>query len=265
MLKNILLAIGIYAVIVLALFLLQRFIIYKPSQDISNPKNWHVADMQEVYLKTSDDLKLLSWYKPAEKGKITMIYFQGNAGHIGNRGILIRPYLDQGIGVLLVGYRGYGGNPGDPSEAGFYNDAIAAWKFIKAQHIANNCIVIYGESIGSGPAVELASNHKDVAVILQSPPSSLVELGKYHYPIFPINALLKDRYENIKKINKISAPLLILIGGVDTIVPAKLSIILFNQANQPKKMLIYNGIDHNELHHVIQKDILDFLTEYKCD
>jgi len=174
---------------------------------------------------------------------------------------LIRPYLDKGIGVLLLGYRGYGGNPGKPNEQGLYQDSRAAWSYLKKQKIPNQCIVLYGESIGTGPAIQLASEKPIAALILQSPFPSLIELGKQHYPIFPIKWLLKDRYMAIDKINVVDTPLLVLAAKYDFIVPASLSIKLYEKANQPKQFKLYEHGGHNDLYLSVPQDVIAFIKE----
>jgi len=265
--KIIVIIIGLYLLLLTLGFLFQRHLIYLPSKEIPNPSQWQVADMDIVTITTADGLSLRSWYKPATRGQPTIIYFQGNAGHIGHRGSLIRPYLDQGIGVLLVGYRGYGGNPGKPNEQGFYQDAYAAWFYLKQKKIAKQCIIVYGESIGSGPAIQLASEQPVAALILQSPFTSLIQLGKQHYPIFPIKWLLKDQYLVINKINSVHAPLLVLAAQYDFIVPADLSIKLYEKANRPKQFKLYENIGHNALYPLVQQDVIIFIKERvtKCN
>lgn len=260
--KIISLIVALYLLFVALGYLFQRYIIYRPSHDIPKSSESRAIDMTVVGLKSGKGLLLKSWYKRAVEGQPTLIYFQGNMGDIGDRAPLIRPYLDKGIGVLLVGYRGYGGNPGRPTEKGLYDDAQAAWDYLRQQQIPSRCIVVYGESIGAALAIELATERSVAATILQSPFTSLVELGKYHYPIFPIDWILKDRYLNNNKMGKINSPLLMLIAREDRIVPVSQSRRLFELANRPKEIKFYEGVGHNEIHPLVQQDVIKFIGKH---
>lgn len=218
--------------------------------------------MEEVQIKTSDGLTLLSWYKPAKNGYPTLMYLQGNMGHIGYRISLIRPYLRQGYGVLLLGYRGYGGNPGKPSKPGLLEDSKAGWEFLRSQSMPSSCIVIYGESLGTGPAIQLASEHEAAALILYAPYTSLVELGNHHYPFLPINWLLKDRFDSLSKIAAVHAPILIAVAENDYVVPLRFGTTLFKAANNPKQFVMFPDLGHNDMLQMSQRQMIDFIAKY---
>ena len=131
-------AIGVYSALVGGLYLVQRELIYHPTQPLPSPEISGVPEMKVVRLTTEDGLTLTSWYRPAQGDLPTIVYFQGNGGNIAGRGNKVRPYLDVGFGVLLAGYRGYGGNPGRPSEQGLYADGRAHLEFLKNQNIPSN-------------------------------------------------------------------------------------------------------------------------------
>lgn len=247
-----------YALIMLAAYFQQRALIYLPSKLRPIPKEWGMSDIQEIKLKTKDGLTLLSWYKPAEKGQPTFLYFQGNAGHIGLRSEIVRPYLEKGYGVLLLGYRGYNNNPGKPSEQGFYLDADAAWNFLTKQ-TSSRCIILFGESLGTGVAIEMAKQRQAGALVLIAPYTSMTELGSYHYPYLPVNYLLKDRFDSAAKIVSIKIPLLVLLAENDFIIPPYLSRNLFAVANPPKEIFIYKNIGHNELPKNVQQKVIEFI------
>lgn len=255
-------------VIFIALFLAfiyvtQRSLIYLPDKRRPLLKEWGMSDMQEISLKTSDGLSLVSWYKPACDDKPTMLFFQGNAGNLGLRGQLIRPYLEKGYGVLLLGYRGYGGNPGVPTENNLYMDMWAAWNFLIGQGIPAECIILLGESLGSGLAVELASQRQVGAVILVSPYTSLIDLGNYHYPFLPVKLMLKDQFDSLRKISSVKSPILILLAEEDSIVPAKFSKKLYDAANQPKELVVFHDVDHNSLFQITQEKVINFLVKHQ--
>lgn len=253
----------IYLFVVIGMYFMQRNVMYYPVNVEVSPKNWGVPEMQVVKFTTEDGLELSAWYRPARPNKPTILYLHGNGAHIGLRGPLVKPYLDQGLGVLLVTYRGYSGNPGKPTETGLYRDANAAYKFLRQQNVAPECIVLYGESLGTAVAVNLASNHKVGALVLQSALSSGVDVAKHHYPFLPVNWLLKDRYDAIQLIQSIHRPMLFLHGVNDKIVPMEISQKLFKQANPPKQYLQYPGYGHNDLDsQEMVEHVLGFLQRY---
>src|SRR5262250_2244954 len=178
-------AAGFYLAALLALFVFQRSLLYVPNTGAPSLAEAGLEGaMESVQIKTTDGLQLLAWYRaPSSNPGLMLVYFHGNAGHIGDRGDRVRPYLDAGFGVLLVEYRGYGGNPGRPSEAGLYADARAAIAFLREAGVGNDRIVLYGESLGTGVAVQMASEGVGSALVLESPPSSIPAVAQSRYPI----------------------------------------------------------------------------------
>lgn len=168
------------------LYVFQRSLLYFPNKASFTPASSGVPDMAEVELTTADGLTLVAWYKPSVSGRPTMVLFHGNAGHPAGGGTRARPYLDAGIGVLLVEYRGYCPNPGDPNEEGLYLDGQAALNFLVARKVPMSRIVLYGESLGTGVAVALASQRPAGemvgAVVLEAPYANMVDAAAHHYP-----------------------------------------------------------------------------------
>ena len=198
-----------YLIVVGALYIFQRNLLYLPDRSTPDRQASGLGEMSEVRIRTADGLDLLAWYRPAaaleREAAPTIVYLHGNGGHIGYRGSRVRPYLDAGFGVLLVEYRGYGGNPGQPSEPGLALDARAAMAFLAAAGVAPQRTVVYGESLGATVAVALAadqaaSGHPVGAVVLEAPPSSIVDVAAYHYPWVPVRWLLADRFEATPRI-----------------------------------------------------------------
>ncbi|MDP6883204.1 MAG: alpha/beta hydrolase [Rhodospirillales bacterium] len=243
---------GVYIFFVAALFVFQRNLLYHPDSMIPSPVASGVAEMDAVSLITDDGLRLLAWYRPAKAGKATVVYFHGNAGNIGNRGDKIRPYLDSGLGVLLVSYRGYAGNPGSPTEDGLYADGRAALDFLVEHGAQPADAVLYGESLGSGIAVELAhrraASEPVAAVVLEAPFSTLADVAQTHYPFVPARWMVKDRFDSMAKIAAIGAPLLIIHGGRDRVVPIRFGRRLFAAAAQPKEHRWLDAAGHNDLY-----------------
>jgi len=247
--------------IVVFFYVMQRHIIYFPLSYFPSPAEAGVPQMRIVTLHTADGLALKAWYHPPIHSRLpTLIYVHGNAGHIGHRAMMVKPFLEEGYGVLLLTYRGYSGNPGKPTEQGLYQDARAALDFVHQHTIPNHCIVLYGNSIGTAVAIQMATEYPIGAMILQAPFPSLADVGQVHYPFLPIKPLLKDKFDSIKKVEKLKAPVLVIHGESDWIIPPKLSRQLFNSLPEPKQAKYTPDKGHNDLYepaHVIQ-----FIQEY---
>jgi len=244
---------GGYFALVALMFVFQRSILYLPGSGVpTRPADWGVPEMAAVRVTTEDGLDLVAWYRPASAGQATIVYFHGNGGHIGYRGFKARPLLDAGFGVLLVEYRGYGGNPGSPSEEGLYRDARGAMAFLAEQGVTVDRVVAFGESLGSGVAVHLAAEQaaKDAplaAVVLETPLSSIPDVGCHHYPYLPVGLLAKDRFDSTSEIAGIAAPLFIIHGDADSVVPMRYGRALFDKAVEPKEARWYQGGGHENL------------------
>jgi fermentation-respiration switch protein FrsA (DUF1100 family) len=241
----------VYVVLVAALYVFQRNIMYFPDTSVPSPVHSGVPEMQPVTLETEDGLKLLGWYRAVE-GQPVVVYFHGNAGNIGARGFKVRPYLDAGFGVLLVSYRGYGGNRGSPTEEGLYADGRAALNFLEFQGVAPERTVLYGESLGTGVAVQLASElapeNPVAAVVLEAPLTSVGDVAAHHYPFVPARWLVKDHFDSAAKIAGVEAPVLIIHGEKDRTIPVKFGRMLFEAAAEPKESRWLEGGDHNDLY-----------------
>ena len=240
----------------------QRRLMYHPDNSAPILGDAGVPDMAAVTLKTADGLDLLAWHRSATReGAPTVIYLHGNAGHIGHRGHKARPYLDAGYGVLLVSWRGYGGNPGSPTEQGFYDDARAAFDFLEAQGVAAADIVVYGESIGGGAAVQLATERAIGALVLEAPFTSATDVAQRAYWFLPARYILLDRFESKSKIGDIDAPLFIVHGERDQVVPVDMGRSLLAAANEPKDARFFPGAGHNDLYdYGAAQAVLEFLA-----
>lgn len=244
------LAVGLYLVAAVLTFLFQRRLMYFPNLEKPTPHACGVPEMEEISIWTEDKLQLLAWYRPPTKKHMsTLIYFHGNAGHIGMRAYKVKPYLDFGYGVLLTTWRGFSGNPGKPSEEGLYRDGRAARVYLQNNGVHPDNMILYGESLGTGVAVHLALEQPPVALILEAPFSSACDVAKIRLPFFPVRLLLSDRFESDKKISNINAPILIVHGEKDTTIPIGLAEKLFRLAKQPKSMQVLHLAGHNDLYH----------------
>jgi len=255
----------IYLVISAFLYLFQRNLIYFPVQYSPTPKEAGVPEMQVVRMQTEDGFSIKGWYRaPIKEGQPTLVYFHGNAGHIGHRGMIVKPFLDKGYGVLLLTYRGYSGNPGKPSEQGLYADARAAMQFLKEKGVSDRCIVLYGNSIGAAVAIQMVTEFDVGAIVLQSPFTSLPDVGQYHYRFWPVKWFAWDQYNSLEKAEKVKAPVFILHGESDRIIPSKFSRILFEALNEPKEAKYIPDRGHNDL---FKPDlVLDFIDRHvECE
>jgi fermentation-respiration switch protein FrsA (DUF1100 family) len=202
-----------------------------------------------VSLETDDGLALLAWHRPPASAALpTLVYFHGNAGHIGMRAYKVRPYLDAGFGVLLTTWRGFSGNPGNPSEDGLYHDGRAAREYLRQAGAAPGAIVLYGESLGTGIAVQLAVEQAPAAVVLEAPYSSITDVARAHFPFLPVKFLLLDHFDSAAKIAGVAAPLLIVHGARDGTIPLRFGEKLFAAAAEPKTLTIYPEAGHNDLY-----------------
>jgi fermentation-respiration switch protein FrsA (DUF1100 family) len=245
------------------MFIGQRRMMYHPDTSAPQLGQAGVSDMEAVTVSTADGLDLTAWYRPpTREGAPTLVYFHGNAGHIGHRGHKARPYLDAGYGVMLASWRGYGDNPGSPDEEGFYNDARAALDFLADAGVPAGRMVVYGESIGSGPAVQIATEREIGAVVLEAPLTSAANVAQRHYWYVPAQYLVLDRFDSISKIDRINAPLFIIHGDRDSVVPMDMSESLLSAAVEPKDAQFFPGATHNDLYdHGADDAVIAFLEK----
>ncbi len=255
------LALVAYAALVAGCAMMQRSLMYFPDDNLPAPGGTGAPGFEAVKYGTADGLELVSWYRPAKKGFSTLVYFQGNGGNISHRIFKTRPLFEAGHGMLLVGYRGYGGNPGSPTEDGLYNDARAALDYLEGRGVPAQRIVLLGESLGSGVAVRMASEVRYKGVILEAPYTSTVDVGQAAYFFLPVRLLMYDRFPSIDLIADIGAPLLLIHGENDNVIPIRFGRRLFKAARQPKEAHFISGAGHNDLFEHGLTDIeLEFLA-----
>jgi len=256
---------AVVAVLFLALWLAQRSLIYFPDRDVPAPADVGLPHAEVVAFETEDGLRLEAWFVPAREPSMnrTIVVFNGNAGNRSDRAILAARFAEQGISTLLVDYRGYGGNPGLPSERGLERDARAALKYLTTRpDVDVSRVVYFGESIGAAVAIRLAAEFQPAALILRSPFSSLAELGQQHYPFLPVRWFLKDRYPSIDRIGAVASPVLVIAGSEDRIVPREDSELLYEAARDPKRLLIVEGADHNDAALAIGPQVIQAVVEF---
>jgi len=256
----------IYVVFILALGAMQGKFLYFPDRVKFVPDQWALKEMQPLIATTEDGLTLTSWYYPPKKpDKFTIVFFQGNAGHLGYRNYKVRPWLSAGYGVLMIGYRGFG-NPGTPSEEGLYMDARAAIDSLRAKGLPDKAFVFYGESLGTGVATQMATEYDASGLILESPYTSIPDVAAARYPMVPAHLLLRDKYDSLSKIKDVHMPLLIMHGERDQVIPVKFGHMLLDAANEPKQGEFIPNADHNDVYDMrIQQLVLNFIDKLPTD
>ncbi len=224
----------IYLSVLIILYFFQRNLLYHPSENNYFGDELKVS-IVKVNIKTNDNINLLGWHhnKNFKKFK-TILFLHGNAGQLENRIHKINHFKNMNVNFLIFAWRGFSGNKGNPTEKGLYDDAIGAVNWLKDKGIKPENIILYGESLGTGVAIEIAQNSNFAGIILESPFTSMIDAAKNKYPIFPIKYLLKDKYESEKKIKNIKSPILIMHGKVDDLVPFWMGQKLYEIANKPK-------------------------------
>ena len=233
-----------YCLMLLFTYFYQRNLLYHPSEN--NYADDEIKfDYEEVFIEVDKNIKLKSWFiKKDLKNKKTILFFHGNAGSLINRVHKLNELEKLDINVLLISWRGFSKNLGKPTEKNLYLDARKSVEWLNSKGVENKNIVLYGESLGTGVATELGQDNTFAGIVLESPFTSIAEAAKIYYPYLPINLLLKDRYDSIKKIKNIHIPVLIMHGKKDDIVPFKMGQELFNEANRPKSSYFSDNDDH---------------------
>jgi fermentation-respiration switch protein FrsA (DUF1100 family) len=255
-------ALGLYLALLLLLYTTQRRIVFKPDPSPADlVAAGLVEQMSEVAIRTADGLTLHSWWAPAVRpDRRVIVYLHGNAGHRGGRAERIRDYLAAGYGVLLVGYRGYGGNPGQPTEPGLYADARANLAFLAQQNVRPEQIVLFGESLGTAVAIEMALEFPALALVLEAPLASILLSARARYPLFVFDPLVRDKFDSLSKIGRVRMPLLLVHGERDRTTSVRFGRMLLAAANEPKQGVFLAEANHNDLmDHGLAKMTMDFI------
>lgn len=246
MLKIIYLLVTLYLAMLALMFVFQRRLLYFPTP-LSESQVAHSAPFTRLTVTTEDGLFLSSWESPGTPGKQTILFFHGNAGNAADRMPLMRVLLAAGHSVVLAEYRGYGGNPGTPSEANLLQDARRLIDDIIRRGVAAADIIVMGRSLGTGIATTLATEYDVKALVLVSAYSSLADVAAGHYPYFPVSLLMWDRFDSLEKIAGVTAPLLIFHGDRDRIIPLAHGLKLYQAAEGQKEFIRLPGQGHNDL------------------
>lgn len=241
-------------------WLTQRWLIYFPTADLPAPAAVSLPRATEVTFQTADGVPLRAWFVPADRpGRMTVLFLSGNGGNRAMRAPFAAAMAARGIATMLVDYRGYGGNPGRPSESGLAEDARAARAYLATRaDVDPTRIVYFGESLGTGVAIRLAAEQPPFAMVLRSPYTSLVDIGRRHYPYLPVSLMLTDRFASLERIGTVTCPVLVIAGTGDSIVPADQSRQLFEAVRSTnKKLLMIEGADHNDYELLAGPELID--------
>jgi hypothetical protein len=252
-------AVAGYTGIVALLYLFQRSLMYFPDTRRTPPVQVGLPQAEEVMLTAADGERLLAWYVAPAPDKPVVLYFHGNGGALKLRAERFGRIVAPGYGLLALSYRGYGGSSGSPSEPGLIADARATYAFAAARVPAAR-IVLFGESLGSAVAIALAAERKVAGLILDAPFTSATDVAASVYPFVPARWLMKDQFHSAARIGKIEAPLLVLHGARDRVIPLAFGERLFALAREPKRLVRFPDGSHGDLdNHGAMTEILRFL------
>jgi fermentation-respiration switch protein FrsA (DUF1100 family) len=231
---------------VAVMYVAQRSLQYFPDKARLPPAAANFPEAEEVVLDTPDGEQIIVWHVPPREGRPVVLYMHGNGGSLFHRGERFRSIAEDGNGLVALSYRGYGGSTGRPTEAGLKIDAETAYQFAVSRY-APQRIVAWGESLGTGVATTLASDHPVAGLILDAPFTSAADIGAVVYWFLPVRWLMKDQFRSDERIRKVRAPLLVLHGMKDRVVPIAFGEKLFAMANEPKRMFRFPEGGHVNL------------------
>ncbi len=237
------------AILLVLVWALQRRLLYFPIATLPTPMDASLADVEVVSFTTVDGVLLGAWFVRAagSSPRATVLVFNGNAGNRAYRAPLAAALRQRGFHVLLMDYRGYGGNPGTPTERGLAADSRAARAYLDTRSDVDPARIVYfGESLGTAVAVNLAVDRPPAWLVLRSPFTSITDLGEHHYPFLPVRWLLRDRFPVLGQIGRVQVPVLVIAGERDRIVPIESSRRVYDAAPGPKTLLVLPDADHND-------------------
>jgi uncharacterized protein len=233
------------------LWAVQRQLIYFPDPTRVPPASEVIAGARDVTVRTEDGLELGAWFVPAADGptpgaSMAVLVSPGNGGNRAGRAGLAEELSDRGLAVLLMDYRGYGGNPGSPSEEGLAADAFAATEALEALGYPPERTIYFGESLGTGVVAALQVRRPPAGMVLRSPFTELADVGAHHYPFLPVRLLLRDRFPVVEHVSSSQVPVTVIYGDRDTVVPPALSARVADAAPTLVERTVIEGADHND-------------------
>jgi hypothetical protein len=245
----------VYTGVILGIYFNQRNLQYHPNKEVKDVAAYDLGDTTEIFLTTSDGAKIQTWVHMPKPGMPMTIWYHGNAHHLGQRAEKFKQLIDLGYGFIAPSWQSFGKSDGVPSQAGIYEVARLAIKYSQQLGFKTEDTILIGESLGSGIASQMATEHKFKGVFLITPYTTIADRAQEMYWYLPVKYLTKDNFNNIDNISRINAPVLIVHGDDDDIIPHSHSQKLFEKALEPKKLIIYPGKHHSDL------DVKEIFTE----
>jgi pimeloyl-ACP methyl ester carboxylesterase len=254
----------IYCAVCALMWAFQRSLIYHSYRNVRAPQVFGLTDVEVKKLTAADGVSFQAWVHPAAEGRATVVVFHGNAGSLEHRVPLLRGLADLGFGYVAIDYRGFGNSEGSPSEQGFYSDARETMRYILEDlHIPLNSVSIMGESIGTGVAVQMATEYRVSSLFLQSPYTSLPDVAAGSFFWLPVHWLMEDRFENITKIGSVDMPVFVLHGERDSTIPVSHGRKILATAKEPKESAFLTDVGHNDFNVLDVLVFMDgFVTKY---
>ncbi|MGH9563949.1 MAG: alpha/beta hydrolase [Terracidiphilus sp.] len=255
-------AVVLYLSVVAVFFVFQRHLLYIPTHTYTPLAQAHAnRAFQEISVRTEDGVDLKAWYAPASGKPCTIVFFHGNGDSLLTASQVADPYIAAGYGFLVAEYRGYSGLPGSPTEAGLYEDARADLRGLTARGVDVKAVILFGHSLGTGVAVEMATEFHPDGVMLLAPYLSIPKAAQAQYPFLPASLLALDRYDSEKKIGSVHVPVLIANGAQDGVIPPSQGRKLYALANEPKEFHSLPGRGHNDAFDVFVPVSLNWLRK----
>ena len=267
MLKFILILAAGYGLFVLAVYLMQGRMLYLahvPGRALTATPASAGMDYEDVSIETADGVKLHGWFIAGQSSRV-LLFFHGNAGNISHRLVSIRHFLDLGLSVLIIDYRGYGQSEGRATEKGMYSDADAAWRYlVEGRGVAASEIVVFGRSMGASVASRLAAQQEPLALIVESSFTSVPDIAQDLYPWLPARWLSRLSHATSDYIQDVQCPVLVIHSRDDEIIPFHHGEAIFAAANEPKRLLAIRGTHNNGFlfdEQTYIEGLREFLTE----
>lgn len=241
---------------------LQQALLYHPDGERTRPADVGLPGVEEREIAGPDGSGILTWWAAARPGRPTLLYFHGNGGSFAERAERIRKYTAEGYGMVMMTWRGFGGRSGWPSERANVADAMAVYRALRASGVAARDIVLYGESLGTGVAVQVAATSEVGGLVLDAPYTSIVSLAERFYPFLPVRLVMTDRYETEKYLSKVTAPVLVIHGEADEIIPVAMGQKVAAGVAGPVALKTFPGAGHSD-HYLFgsYEAIMDWLDD----
>ena len=239
-------ATAVYLAICGLMYFNQRRLTYFPDSRRVSPAELGLSGVAETTLQTPDGETLVAWYAKAKPGEPTLLYFHGNAGSLVTRVERVRKYVERGRGILILSYRGYGGSTGSPSEISNVADAKLSYDYLIKNGLLPEDIILYGESLGTGVAIQTAAARPAAGLILDAPYTSLADVAAERYAWVPVRWLMSDPYRSDLYLSKLKLPIIVVHGDRDDTVPVEMGRKVYELAGGPKELAIIKGGGHSD-------------------